>query len=325
MSPRSTPRSPQASPARRRVARCRRPRGNRRAGELASPHEMEPGQAAFDSRAIAALRRHVAASSRRCAARAAAAWCSTWTTRCGAASSAMTASKASCSARAMRPAKPISRAARCARAARARRRAGGVVEEQRRRRARCRSQNIPRCCCARAHRRVPGELERQGDQHRAIAAELSLGLDSMVFLDDNPVERGLVRELLPEVAVPELPDDPALYARTLAAAGYFETVAFSDEDRKRAGFYQDNARRVALQKQVGDVDDVSGLAGHGASRSSPFDATGRSAHRAADQQVEPVQPDDPALHRGRSRGARSGSAMLHAAGAADRHASATTA
>ena len=68
---------------------------------------------------------------------------------------------------------------------------------------------------------------------RAIAAELSLGLDSLVFLDDNPAERGLIRELLPEVAVPELPEDPALYARTLAAAGYFESVAFShEEDRK---------------------------------------------------------------------------------------------
>ena len=81
----------------------------------------------------------------------------------------------------------------------------------------------------------------------AIARELSLGIDSMVFLDDNPVERNFVRASLPEVAVPELPDDPALYARTLAAAGYFESVAFSDEDRKRAEFYENNARRAALQ------------------------------------------------------------------------------
>ena len=50
---------------------------------------------------------------------------------------------------------------------------------------------------------------------QAIAEELSLGLDAMVFLDDNPVERGLVRKLLPQVAVPELPEEPACYARTL--------------------------------------------------------------------------------------------------------------
>ena len=89
----------------------------------------------------------------------------------------------------------------------------------------------------------------------AIADELSLGLDAMVFVDDNPVERGLVRQMLPQVAVPELPDDPALYARTLLAAGYFEAIAYSGEDRQRAQFYQDNARRVTLQ---------------------PFDDTGRA-------------------------------------------------
>jgi FkbH-like protein len=89
---------------------------------------------------------------------------------------------------------------------------------------------------------------------RSIAAELSLGLDSFVFLDDNPAERRLVRDMLPEVAVPELPDDPALYVRTLLAAGYFEAITYSPEDQKRAGFYQDNARRVALQRTTGDLD-----------------------------------------------------------------------
>lgn len=109
----------------------------------------------------------------------------------------------------------------------------------------------------------------------AIAQELSLGLDAMVFLDDNPVERSLVRQLLPQVAVPELPENPALYARTLLAAGYFEAIAFSEEDKRRAALYQDNARRVALQKQAGDVD------GYLASLNmeltlSPFDDTGRA-------------------------------------------------
>lgn len=89
---------------------------------------------------------------------------------------------------------------------------------------------------------------------KAIAEEMSLGLDAMVFLDDNPAERELVRKVLPEVAVPELPEDPALYARTLLAAGYFEAVAYSNEDRQRAGFYQDNARRVALLSQAGDMN-----------------------------------------------------------------------
>ncbi len=88
----------------------------------------------------------------------------------------------------------------------------------------------------------------------AIANALSLGLESMVFVDDNPVERGLIREILPQVAIPELGEDPALYARTVLAAGYFEAVTFSEEDRARADFYQRNAERVALQAQAGDVD-----------------------------------------------------------------------
>ena len=89
---------------------------------------------------------------------------------------------------------------------------------------------------------------------RAIADELSLGLESIVFLDDNPVERELIRQELPEVAVPELDNDPANYARILAAAGYFELIRFSDEDRKRAEMYQDNSRRLELLKQTTDID-----------------------------------------------------------------------
>ena len=89
---------------------------------------------------------------------------------------------------------------------------------------------------------------------KAIAKTLSLGLESMVFLDDNPAERMQVRRELPDVAVPELPDNPALYARTLLAAGYFESIGFSDEDLKRASYYQDNAKRAEILSQSSDID-----------------------------------------------------------------------
>lgn len=109
----------------------------------------------------------------------------------------------------------------------------------------------------------------------AIANELCLGLDAMVFLDDNPVERGLVRKLLPQVAVPELPENVAWYARTLAAAGYFEAVTFATEDLKRAEFYQGNVKRARLQKQVGGVDEyLTSLAM--TITFQPFDAIGRA-------------------------------------------------
>ena len=74
---------------------------------------------------------------------------------------------------------------------------------------------------------------------------MKIGIDSLVFLDDNPFEREQVRRELPLVAVPELPQEPALYPRVLGWAGYFEAVAISAEDRKRADFYQANATRAA--------------------------------------------------------------------------------
>ncbi|MBN9088878.1 MAG: HAD family hydrolase [Reyranella sp.] len=89
---------------------------------------------------------------------------------------------------------------------------------------------------------------------RAIAEELSLGLDSFVFLDDNPAERALVRRFLPQVAVPELPADPSQYASTIWAAGYFEAIAYSSEDGKRADDYQANASRRKLEGAAGDLD-----------------------------------------------------------------------
>jgi len=109
---------------------------------------------------------------------------------------------------------------------------------------------------------------------KAIATELSLGLESLVFVDDNPFERELVRKTLPQVAVPEMPSDPALYSRTLSAAGYFEAVAFSSEDQNRAAYYEGNARRASLQQQVSDLESyLASLEMEIWFR--PFDSTGR--------------------------------------------------
>lgn len=90
---------------------------------------------------------------------------------------------------------------------------------------------------------------------RAIAARLNIGLDSLVFVDDNPAERARIRDSLPMVAVPELPDDPALYVRTLADAGYFEAVSFTAEDGNRADSYAADAAREALKTVAQSIDD----------------------------------------------------------------------
>ena len=88
---------------------------------------------------------------------------------------------------------------------------------------------------------------------RTIAERLNIGVDSLVFLDDNPFERNLVRAALPEVAVPEVPDDPALIPRCLAAAGYFESLSITADDRARTAQYRDNEDRKAILASATDL------------------------------------------------------------------------
>jgi FkbH-like protein len=88
---------------------------------------------------------------------------------------------------------------------------------------------------------------------RAIAEELNIGLDALVFIDDNPFERNLVRQELPMVAVPEVSDDPTYYPRAIADAGYFEGLSVTDEDRERASQYQGNKARDALKASATDL------------------------------------------------------------------------
>ena len=90
---------------------------------------------------------------------------------------------------------------------------------------------------------------------REIAKRLNLGLDSLVFVDDNPFERNQVRGALPMVAVPELPEDPALYPSCLAAAGYFEAVTLTQDDLERSGQYQQNLEREQAKAAFGDLSE----------------------------------------------------------------------
>ena len=84
-----------------------------------------------------------------------------------------------------------------------------------------------------------------------IARELNIGLDSLVFLDDNPVERAAVHAALPEVLVPELPTDAADYRRALLeVAGVFDTLAVTAEDRDRNRLYAEQRARQEAQAAI---------------------------------------------------------------------------
>ena len=92
---------------------------------------------------------------------------------------------------------------------------------------------------------------------RALAEELNIGLDSFVFLDDNPVERSWIRQNVPEVLVPDWPADPADYKTALLelASRHFCTLAITAEDRQRGEAYQAQAERRNLEASVSSVED----------------------------------------------------------------------
>lgn len=113
--------------------------------------------------------------------------------------------------------------------------------------------------------------EDKASNIRRIQKELNIGLDSMVFFDDNPFERNLVRTMLPEVEVPELPEDPAEYTAFARMQNLFDTNSYSDEDRVRTERYLAEKSRTELSAGIDNYDDYLKALGMKAV-CAPFDA-----------------------------------------------------
>ena len=104
---------------------------------------------------------------------------------------------------------------------------------------------------------------------RMIRDTLNIGMDSLVFIDDNPFEREAVRSLIPEITVPEMPEDPAEYVPFLRSLGLFETVSYSEEDGGRTDMYRAEAGRMLAAKSSENYSDY--LAGLGmTAEAAPF-------------------------------------------------------
>lgn len=90
-----------------------------------------------------------------------------------------------------------------------------------------------------------------------IAKELNLGLDSFVFFDDNPTERELVKEMLPQVTVPDFPERPEELCGAMAEIyrDYFARAFLTGEDLEKTRQYAENAKRSELQKSVGNFEE----------------------------------------------------------------------
>jgi FkbH-like protein len=93
------------------------------------------------------------------------------------------------------------------------------------------------------------------DNLREIATALNIGLDSLVFIDDSPVERAAIRAELPMVNVVELPADPLGFLAALADVALFDRPRLLDEDRRRAEIYQGEALRKQVEQQATTVEE----------------------------------------------------------------------
>lgn len=89
---------------------------------------------------------------------------------------------------------------------------------------------------------------------KSIAAQLNLGADSFVFIDDNPAEREIVKQANLGVSVPEM-DRVENYLRMIDRSGFFEVTSLTNDDLSRAEMYKANARRVQLQENTGSFED----------------------------------------------------------------------
>ena len=90
---------------------------------------------------------------------------------------------------------------------------------------------------------------------KEIAAELNVGIDSISFIDDNPVERQRVKLELPEVTVIELPTDPTGYSAALRSSPVFERLSVTAEDRERGRYYSEQRERKQLESSAGSLED----------------------------------------------------------------------
>lgn len=97
--------------------------------------------------------------------------------------------------------------------------------------------------------------ENKADNIRQIQNILNISFDSMVFLDDNPFERNMVRENILDITVPELPEDPAGYLEYLYTLNLFETISFSEADAERTKMYQNEAKRTTVQQKFTNEGD----------------------------------------------------------------------
>ena len=101
---------------------------------------------------------------------------------------------------------------------------------------------------------IKANWEPKSNNMLAIASELNLGVDSLVFVDDNPAERAIVKDYINDVAVPEM-NEPYKYIQVIDHSGYFENINLSGDDVKKNKMYKDNIERNKMISSFKNYDD----------------------------------------------------------------------
>lgn len=101
---------------------------------------------------------------------------------------------------------------------------------------------------------IKANWEPKSENMKAIAKELNILPESLVFVDDNPAERAIVEGQIKGAAVPEI-DSPEHYIRIIDHAGFFEATSVSDDDRKRNEMYMANKKRTELEESFTDYSE----------------------------------------------------------------------
>jgi FkbH-like protein len=97
--------------------------------------------------------------------------------------------------------------------------------------------------------------QHKPENMRQIAEDLNISVDSLVFFDDNPAERALMRQAMPQVLTLEVPGDPLKYAQVLLESGAFDKLSLTEEDRRRGEMYREQVERHRLESSTTSMEE----------------------------------------------------------------------
>ena len=102
---------------------------------------------------------------------------------------------------------------------------------------------------------IKANWENKAQNLKEIAEELNLGIDSLVFVDDNPAERAIINQSYEQVKTPNIGDRIENYIKSIDRCGFFENIRISEDDLKKSDMYRQNAQRTKAIASFTNYDD----------------------------------------------------------------------